>query len=279
MVGTPAKLVMWYTPWENVGDREFSATLSDAAASRGAVPLVTWEPFDWVGGTDQPKYALSTIIAGDHDAYIRQWAQGAAAWGKPFYLRWAHEMNGNWYPWSPGVNGNTHAEYVSAWKHIHDIFQEEGATNVRWVWGPNVRVGDEKFADLYPGDAYVDWVGIDGYNWGTSETWSRWQTFTEVFGPTYDELTALTNKPMMIAETASAEAGGDKAAWIRQGLLGDVPSRFPRVRAVIWFNEDKETDWRVNSSAASLGAYREAAASPASNGQRCLRRISASCKQ
>ncbi len=274
MVGTPTKIVMWYVPWENAGYREFSVAHMDAVASRGAMPLVTWEPYDWDDrATEQPKYALSTIVAGDHDTYIRQWAQNAATWGKPFYLRWAHEMNGNWYPWSSGVNGNTDAEYVSAWKHIHTIFEQEGATNVRWVWSPNVRRGDESFADLYPGDSYVDWVGIDGYNWGKSrpsskgQTANGWQMFAVIFRPTYQELAALTDKPMMIAETASAEAGGDKATWIRKGLLKQVPSRLPRVRAVIWFNENKEADWRVNSSAASLAAYAEAAASPLYGGQ------------
>jgi beta-mannanase len=260
MVGTTPAIVMWYQDWAK--DGTFKPYRMDTAVSRGAVPMVTWEPWDYSAGgsVSQPRYALRTIAAGNHDAYIRQWARDARAWGKPFYLRFAHEMNGDWSPWGIGVNGNTSAEYVAAWRHIHDIFRQENATNARWVWCP---ASSRPFSrTIYPGDAYVDWTCLDGYNWGTTQSWARWREFSTVFGPSYDTLTSMTSKPVMIGETASAEQGGDKATWIRQGLLNDVPNRFPRVKAVIWFNANKETDWRVNSSPGSLAAYKEVAASP-----------------
>ena len=144
---------------------------------------------------------------------------------------------------------------------LGEIFREEGATNVQCIWSPNVAYsGSTPFGDLYPGDAYVDWVGLDGYNGGRALS-QRWLSFSQIFMASYETLAAMGSKPMMITETASTELGGDKAAWIRQGLLNDIPSKFPRVHAVIWFNENKETDWRVNSSPQSLAAYREVAAS------------------
>lgn len=268
LVGAPPAIVMWYQDWAHAGAREFAPLKLDAVVARGATPLITWEPWDYTGGTAQPAFALRAIVGGAHDAYIRQWARDAAAWGQPFYLRFAQEMNADWYPWSPGVNGNTSAEYVASWRHVVDIFRQEGTTNVRWVWSPNVAYpGSTPFAQVYPGDAYVDWVGLDGYNWGTSQSWSRWAALATVFGASYDALTALTSKPLLIAETASAKAGGDKAKWITQGLLTDLPARFPRVRAVVWFHENKETDWRVNSSSRALAAYRKAAASPTYQGR------------
>jgi beta-mannanase len=235
--------------------------------------MITWEPADWTQGTNQPQYALREIVDGRYDNHVRGWARDAAAWGEPFYLRFAHEMNGSWYPWSPGVNGNAGAaEYVAAWRRVHKIFEEEGATNVRWVWSPDVR-SSPHLAKLYPGAAYVDWVGLDGYNWGTSQPGHSWQTFSEIFGRSYDKLARMTKKPMMISETASAESGGDKAAWIRQGLLVQVPKRFPRIKAVIWFHRNNEAeayqqaDWRVNSSEAALEAYREVVSSPLYQGR------------
>ncbi len=67
-------------------------------------------------------------------------------------------MNAGWFPWGVGTNGNTTTDYVTAWRHIHDIFEQEGATNVRWVWAPNVKPGlPTPYAELYPGDDYVDW--------------------------------------------------------------------------------------------------------------------------
>jgi beta-mannanase len=268
MVGTPPSVVMWYQDWAHVGVRAFDPKKMDAVVSRGAAPMVSWEPWDHTGGVNQSNYTLRSINRGKHDAYIRQWARSAAAWGEPFYLRFAHEMNGDWYPWSPGVNGNTAPQYVSAWRRVVGIFRQEGATKVRWVWSPNVKYGDSTpFGRVYPGNSYVDWVGIDGYNWGTTSQGKSWQELAMVFGPSYDELAAMTDKPMMIAETASAESGGDKAAWIKKGLLEDVPSRLPRVRAVVWFHENKEADWRIDSSAGSLAAYKQAAETPMYRGR------------
>lgn len=204
-----------------------------------------------------------------HDAYIARWAKDAAAWGKPFYLRFAHEMNGKWQPWSPGVNGNTSAEFVAAWRRVHDIFEGEGATNVRWVWSPYVACADcTAFGRVYPGDRYVDWVALDGYNRGTSQGWSRWQTMAQMFGRSYDAVTRLApRKPFMIAEVGSAEAGGDKAAWISTALDKTIPDRMPKIRAIVWFSSNKETDWRVDSSGASLRAYRQVAANPSYSGR------------
>jgi len=263
-------IVMWYQEWGEYYNY-FSSRCADNIWSRSAVPMITWEP--WDGQVADPAYKLSNIVRGDYDAYIRQYATDAKAWGHPFFLRFAHEMNGNWYPWGVGPrnpNGNTPADYIAAWRHVHDIFTQVGATNVRWVWSPNALSSNSPdAAATYPGDAYVDWIAMDGYNEGTDPGAGDggWTSLAALFGPTYDALTALTGKPLMIAETSSAEAGGSKAAWITQGLLTDVPTRLPRVRAVIWFDKNKEADWRVNSSPAALAAYRSVVASPRYQGQ------------
>ena len=228
--------------------------------------MVTWEPWSAGEGVSQPKYALREIANGRHDAYVRRWARQAAAYDKPMYLRFAHEMNGSWYPWAVGVNGNTKAHYIAAWKYLRRVFAEEGADNVRWVWSPNAdtrakAVTLEELRGIYPGDEHVEWVALDGYNWGTTRDWSRWKSLGQTFGTSYDALVALTDKPVMIAETASAEAGGNKGEWVRRGLLEEVPSRLPRVRAIVWFHIDKEANWQVDSSPGSLEAYKEAATS------------------
>ena len=272
LVGVPPAVVMWYQDWAH--STSFDTTGMTAVSSRGLMPMITWQPFDYSFGVSQPNYSLAKIADGTYDAYITQWAQGAKAYGKPFYLRFAHEMNGNWYPWGYGVNGNASGQYISAWKHVYALFQQVGITNARWVWSPNVAgrgkgggTVSSSFSSFYPGDAYVDWVGMDGYNWGTSQSWSSWQTLSAVFGSTYGTLSKMTSKPMMIAETASAEAGGNKASWITTGLSSTVASSYPRIQAVIWFDENKETDWRVNSSPAALAAYSSVAKSTLYQGQ------------
>lgn len=267
MVGAPPAIVMWYQDWATVGNSAFDPIKMNAVVARGATPMITWEPWDAAGGLTQPAYSLRATIAGVHDPLIRAWAQAAAGWGKPLYLKFAHEMNGDWYPWAASVNGNTAAQYITMWTHVRAIFRQEGATNVRWVWSPNIAYpGSTPFAQVYPGDRAVDWVGLDGYNFGTSQSWSQWTSFADVFAPSYDSVARIASKPMLIGETASSELGGDKAAWITQGLLTDLPSRFPRLRAVVWFDESKETDWRVNSSPTALAAFRTVAQSPTYHG-------------
>ena len=117
---------------------------------------------------DQPAYSLTAIANGSQDAYIRDYAEQVVTWGRPFFLRFDAEMNGFWFPWSEGVNGNTPGSFVAAWRHVHDIFDEVGANNATWVWCPNVDFTAHltPLKRLYPGDEYVDWTCLDGFNWG-----------------------------------------------------------------------------------------------------------------
>jgi beta-mannanase len=170
-------------------------------------------------------------------------------------LRFAHEMNGSWYPWSAGTNGNTARDYVAAWRHLHSVFTAQGVGNVSWNWSPNVpSVGATPLSSLYPGDAHVDQVALDGYNWGTTRPGSTWTAFWDVFSSGVTELRGLTGKPLWIGEVASAEQGGDKAAWIEDMFSSLV--QHPEVRGFTWFDFAKETDWRIGSTTASMTAFR-----------------------
>ncbi|MEW9873519.1 glycoside hydrolase family 26 protein [Arthrobacter sp. HS15c] len=231
----------------------------NAVRARGAVPLLTWEPWAWGGGgLEQPAYSLDRITAGDFDARILEWGQALTAWGQPVMLRFAHEMNGNWYPWAEGVNGNQAGDYVQAWRHVHDVVASTGAGNVQWVWSPNAPYwGSTDLAGLYPGAGYVDIVALDGYNWGTSAAWSSWVSPQALFAPGIAQLRALApGKTILIAETASSEAGGSKAGW-NTDLVSYLAAQ-PDVMGFVWFHFQKETDWRINSSASSASALSSA---------------------
>ncbi len=270
LVGRRPAVVMWYQDWVHAGVRDFDPVKMNAVAARGARPMISWEPWDYTGGVDQKLYSLKHISAGKFDPFIRRWATDARAWGGTFYLRFAAEMNGSWFPWAVGVNGNTAADYVRAWRHVVGIFRRVGVDGVRWIWSPNIDYpgATASFASIYPGKAYVDWLALDGYNWGTSAPGHSWQSLTTVFGASYDSLAALdAAKPMMIAETASSEEGGDKASWITSAMLTEMAARFPRFRALVWFDEQKETSWLVDSSSGALDALRAAAAYPVWSGK------------
>ncbi|MEX5236807.1 glycoside hydrolase family 26 protein [Kocuria arenosa] len=246
----------------------------EAVRAQGATPVLTWEP--WYAppvdtapadAAHQPAFALSRMLAGDHDHRIRTWAGALASWGHDVVLRFAHEMNGDWYPWGSGLQGNTAEQYVRAWHHVHDLFAAAGAANVRWCWAPNIPApgagtDTARLADFFPGDDVVDLLGIDGYNWGFPAPPLAWTAPAELFGPSLAELRGLgTRLPIVVTETASAEgdvSGHAKADWITQ--LFDHLTRQGDVWAVIWFHERKERDWRVDSSAAARTAYRHAVA-------------------
>jgi hypothetical protein len=232
----------------------------DAARARGAVVLLTWEPWTWGGGASQPAYSLDRITAGDFDPYLQQWGQALSGWGHPVMLRFGHEMNGNWYPWSEQLNSNGPGDFVAAWRHVHDVIASTGASNITWVWNPNVPYwGSAELGALYPGPSYVDAVALDGYNWGASAT-SAWVSPSQLFGDGLTQLRSLApGKQILSAETSSAEQGGSKAEW-NASLISYLAAQGD-VSAVTWFNFNKETDWRINSSGSSADALRAALAS------------------
>ena len=226
----------------------------------GAVPFLNWSSAaitgrEWV---HQPAFSLRRIIDGTYDTHIRAFAEQAADWNWPFFLRFDWEMNGFWFPWNEGVNGNKPGEFVVAWRHVHDIFTEAGATNATWVWCPNIALVKrlKKFRPLYPGNAHVDWTCIDGFNWGNTRYSAGWMSFNQVFHSTYRTISQIApQKPMIVGETASDERGGSKAHWIRD-TLRIVPSRYRKIRGLIWFNEKwRGMNWPIESSRSSRRAF------------------------
>jgi beta-mannanase len=257
-VGSRAAIVGTFSDWAHAPD--FPTDLARRINARGAVPLVSWEPWDsWRGGADQPAYALRRITAGDHDALIDRWAEQIAAYRRPVMLRFAAEMNGDWLPWSTGVNGNRRGDYVAAWRHVRARFRRAGARNAVWVWNPIAAYdGSTPLRELFPGRRGVDWVAVDGYNWGASRDWG-WQSYADIFAPTVRAFGELApDKPVMIAETGCAP-DPRKASWVTRTLRS---ARADGVDAVVWFEFAKETDWRLSESADVASAGRAALHAP-----------------
>lgn len=254
--GARPKVNEFYTGWDSPFPLAFVRTID----SRRQTPFITWQGWSDSAGVNDARYSDSKIVAGDFDGYIRSWASGAKAWGGPLYVRWGCEANGSWNEWDPGVNGNTAASYIAAFRRVRSIFKEVGASNVTFLWTPMAAfTGSTPLQSIYPGDEYVDLVGIDGYNWGTTRSWSTWQSFDQLFDATLATVRQITSKPIWLTEVASAEQGGDKAAWMK-GMFAHI-AKDPRISGFIWFNTNKETDWRIESSAESQAAFKERMAS------------------
>jgi hypothetical protein len=260
-----ASMVQFFQPFANCNPGcsfyKFPTSPLESIRQHGSIPVLSWSSQSIPSTKVEPDFQLSDVISGRYDSYIREFATAAKAWNHPFFLRFNWEMNGNWFPWHEGVNGNQAGESVRAWRHVHDIFTAVGASNVTWVWCPNIEYsGSTSLASLYPGDAYVDWTGIDGYNWGTNPAKpDRWKSFETVYKPTYRKIveTVAPGKPMMIGEVASTEYGGSKAAWIKD-MLAKIPTDYKQIRAVLWFDKfDSNMDWPVETSSSATAAFAE----------------------
>jgi hypothetical protein len=231
--GKKVSILSWSNPppWAN----RFNDFLSmhEKVRARGDLSLIDM---------NSENVPLRDIANGVYDWALKEWAQQVAAWGHPFFLRWDWEMNGNWFPWSPGVNGNTTSDYINAWRHFHDVAVQAGASNITWVWCPNVDPNTTgywwtPYEQVYPGDAYVDWTCLSGYNKGSIYTPPGWQSPSQVFATSYNRLLQLApTKPILIGETSSEESGGSKASWISDLLGTQLRQNFPQIKALVWFN-------------------------------------------
>jgi hypothetical protein len=265
LTGKGPSLLEFSAPFANCGDDGcdpyyFPRYELETIRSYGAIPFFSWGSQASSGALTQPAYQLADIVDGTYDDYIREFASAAREWDHPFFLRFDWEMNGDWFPWSEGVNGNQPGEYVAAWRHVHDIFAQAGASKVTWVWCP--------FADsarrlppmrrFYPGDSYVDWTCLDGFNWGSNSFNPQpWRSFDRLFGVSYRELVTkiAPRKPVVLAELGAAGPGRAKADWITE-MFEALRTRYRQIRALIWFDQvDRGVQWPIESAPQSLAAF------------------------
>lgn len=225
--GARPNLIGQYMSWNNPLDTQAVTS----AWSYGALYYMVWEPY---------HTTVAAIADGRSNGYITRFAQEIRALNLPVAISFGHEFNGFWYPW--GTTGTTAAQFVAAWRLIHRLFAAAHATNVIWVWNPNIISGEPRLdlSAYYPGDAYVDWVGVTGY-FGAEGP----HTFEGVYGPTMQEIRGFTNKPFFIAETSVQT--GPNAAAAAQNLITGVRQRSD-VLGFVWFDYDKAgVDWRLES--------------------------------
>lgn len=230
-----AVFVGWYDP--------FPAGLALPLKTNNQTLIVFWEQYD---------VRLDQILDGSQDAYIKQFAQDAKAYGVPVILSPLHEMNGDWSPWCGVAQGNSPEKVILAFRHMHNIFDSIDVQNIKWAWIVNNEsvpdIPQNQIINYYPGDKYIDYVGVDGFNFG-----DPWESYDEIFSSSLEELKTY-NKPIYIFSMASAQ-GPQKADWIKDAL-SKIKSD-SRIKGFIWFNENKEENWLINSDSASLQAFKE----------------------
>lgn len=238
-IGRQPNLALYFSGW---GER-FMTSFAGKARAHGAMPMIDMNPYG---------VSMRSIAAGRSDGYLRSYARAVRSYGHPVVISFAHEMNGNWYPW--GWTRASPKEWINAWRHVVTLFRQSGADNVVWLWSVNgVTTGEGPIHDWWPGRSYVTWVGMDGYY--TQPT----QDFTGLFGPTIAALRKITHKPLLIAETGVGPLAGQAIK---------IPDLFAGIRAhhllgFVWFDIAQNSDlyhqnWRIDGVPAAMAAFRHA---------------------
>ena len=236
-IGRQPNLVGYYSGW----GESFATSFADTVRRHDAVTILQWDP---------THASISKIAAGDYDGYLRSFADSVRAFGQAVVIGFGHEMNANWYSWGYGhVRPST---FVAAWRHIVTLFRNQGADNVTWLWTINADLPTTgPISSWWPGSEYVTWVGIDGYYYIPSDT------FASVFGKTIVQVRAITDKPVLLSETAVGPSAG-QSAKISNLFAG---MRMYQTLGLVWFDIAQNDglyhqDWRLENSPAGQAAFR-----------------------
>jgi mannan endo-1,4-beta-mannosidase len=279
--GVRPRIIMFYLQWPSrpeIGIFPGEALRSIEAS--GALPVLTWEPKFVDSETHEQAIPAESITAGKYDSYLQRFARESRQFGKPYLIRFAHEMNLARYHWGGSLQefGPGSAEkYRAMFRHVVAVFRAQKANSIRWVFCPNAdsvpATPWNQIGSYYPGDDVVDIVGLDGYNWGTTQTraasgWdSEWRSFESIFAAPLQELKRVASeKPAAVFETSSASEGGNKEEWILAALDS---AKSLGLTALIWFELNKEIDWRLETNvsvAVRLTIDRETASSAVASG-------------
>jgi hypothetical protein len=231
-MGVRSGIIASFARWQ--ADEPFPAAQARAVRNGGAVPMIAWT---------SSGITLEQIASGQYDDYVTQWANGAAAYGKPVLLRLFPEMNCKWAWWAPGAHGNTAAQFVDAWHRVVGIFRQVGATNVRWIWNVGYSC-DTDLLPMWPGVAWVDYTGVDVYNWG-EPTAARADAYTL---PMVNLVRQLAPRlPVMLPEIGTSHVFGSPGPWLDE--IFRLSAR-EHIRAVVYFDENRlpeHPDWRLGS--------------------------------
>ncbi len=240
VTGVKPRIVVYYSAWKE----PFSTSFAQAAWDHDAYVLVQLQP---------NGVSLASIAAGGSDSYLRSFAAAVVAFDHPVILSFGHEMNGNWYSW--GYGHTSPATFVAAWRHVVQVFRTAGAANVTWLWAVNsVDGASSALSSWWPGAAWVDWTGIDGYYFRPTDT------FDSLFGSTIADIRAFSSAPLLIAETAVGTTTNRESQI--DDLFTGVSSQ--RLAGVVWFDEAQHAglyhqNWRLEDDPSALAAFAAAA--------------------
>ncbi|MBP7691741.1 MAG: hypothetical protein KA764_07475 [Anaerolineales bacterium] len=267
--GKDLGIVMYFRPWDRqdilvpgsvneVGpcdDGFLPRKVNDVAkpgAVNGRTIMITWEPLSILASPGPADY--DNILNGDYNTLIDNCAKQLANWyNQTFIIRFMHEMNITTSVWWAGHDYNQKtdgsgegdtAKFIQTWRYVWQRFynaqQTAGHHNVQWLWAPNWGSNPaDAWNDMhnyYPGDSYVDWIGLSGYNWNGYKGYTAPDSYEYLYDAVLTDLQCRYAKPIVHAEIGSTE----QLTQSKSGWLADAYTRmqtYPLLRAVVWFND------------------------------------------
>lgn len=258
-INSDFNIISLYVPWgeQTVENAELPLGLIDSIYSKKAVPMITWEPWAStftklaVSNVDlaNEKKVFQYIAQGYFDSYILNVAIRLKSYNRPVFLRFAHEFDNPQYPWSPSGN-NTPEDFKAAWKHVHALFESAHAHNIVWVWNP---LKAESMQPYFPGEEYVDWIGVTSLNYGIESPDKTWYSFSQLYNPLHRELKKLPELPVMITEFGSLRANGNQKKWMHEAFT-DIKSIYKEVKGIVFFNSSFDKNF-IQKNGASANSY------------------------
>lgn len=253
---THADIISFYIPWGDQPKCFLPSRQIDSVYKNGSIPMITWEPWetlfespDSAGHIYNEKKVFANVTGGKFDAYIKQFALQIKDLKKPVFLRFAHEADNPFYPWS-STGDNTAVEFKAAWKYVHQLFINNNVYNVVWVWNPWKQTAVKEY---FPGKDFVDWIGITGLNFGEYNEDKKSYSFEQLYSP-YHKLIENSGLPVMVAEMGSVKLAGHQDEWLKNGMRS-IKSKFPEIKGYVLFNSDIDKnlpdgstgtiDWKV----------------------------------
>ncbi|HVW60953.1 MAG TPA: glycosyltransferase family 2 protein [Puia sp.] len=236
--GQQPDIVSLYLPWGDRRECELPIGTLDSIYRQGSLPMITWEPWQTLfdkaersGTTGKDKKVFQRIVRGSYDAFLDKFCAGLKALSRPVFLRFAHEADNPFYPWS-ATGDNTASEFKAAWKYVHDYFDSRNVFNVIWVWNPWKAAAVD---DYFPGTDYVDWIGVTILNYGRKNPDSTWYAMQKLYEPFHKKLLFRLGLPVMIAEMGSLSSEGRQLQWFREAFDA-IKTRYPEIKGIVLFN-------------------------------------------
>lgn len=257
-------IISLYLAWTDQSVEDFPDEIMTSIYEKNALPLITWEPWasslaisDSIKELKEEKKVFKYIAEGYFDGYIKEFSRCLKSFDKPVFLRFAHEFDNPQYPWSPGGD-NSPEEFKAAWRHVHNLLKKEGHEKIIWVWNPWKA---ETMAAYYPGDDYVDWIGITLLNYGPLNSDGHYYPFENLYQPFHDARYWISRKPVMLAEFGSVKLGDRQDEWLKDAM-NSINKKYDEISGIVMFDSPldknipandwytkKHLDWTSNSLA------------------------------